>query len=370
MKQIINTVLLLFCCIGTLFAQDALAELHFEEAKKAYNAQRYDAVIQKLDEIEAIAGPSSQTLYLRISTQDKLLRNNRNTRTKQMLHTLRSNTQTYLEVMAEHGLDDRYREVYAIQEKYKSYPDDPKEWPITSDLYRGEDATTENGVAFLESYEFYDENRFYQLYPSGNLHSRGEIRDGVKVGFWELYDATDNVVWRSAIFDQSNPNLVWYEYSKAYQYEQQQVVTKNMEYGLVNIANAGILGAKKKKSQKKQGEIGNFVVDHVASNSGSPQQPITIPPQQEGFSFRMIFKDDQRGVLETIMHNNEALKVKNVKTVNGRTIEEHFVMLSNTVVDHLTIYIDNRLVVRFMYNEGQMSASDAEEYVRIMDQLK
>lgn len=381
MRMIINGILLLFCCIGTSFGQDALTELHFEEAEKAYNAQEYGAVIQKLDEVEAIAGPSSKTLYLRIAAEDKLLGGSQATKTTKLLHSLRSNAQTYLEVMAEYGLDDKYREVYAIQEKYKSYPDNPNEWPISSSLSGSEHTIAEDGVTFLDSYEFYDETRFLQLYPSGMLQSRGEMKDGKRVGMWELYDATDNVVWRSAFFDENNPNIAWSEYSKSYQLEQRQAVAKSMGEVLSSVQTTGLLGSnKRKKSNEMQvalqtaaSEMGNLVANsvsgNVASQSQLPDAELTVDPRQEGFSVRMISDDNSGGVSETIMQGDQVIKLKNTEVINEKTLERHYKMLSNNVIAYMTLYVDKKLVAQFKFDEGQMSKADSEEYGRIMEQL-
>lgn len=118
-KNIVCLALFLGLISFSCLAQDAIAELHFESAEKAFNAGDYKEALAKLDDTEKLTGPMSRTLYLRIVAQDKLADQLRESEesTAELLRELKSNVETYLEVMAAQGLDDRYREVYAIQEK-------------------------------------------------------------------------------------------------------------------------------------------------------------------------------------------------------------------------------------------------------------
>ena len=82
------------------FAQNALAELQFEEAEKAYNNGDYQTAIAKLDEVEKINGVSSKTLYLRIVCDEKLLNSDGKLEHEvayEKLKSLYRNCQTYLE---------------------------------------------------------------------------------------------------------------------------------------------------------------------------------------------------------------------------------------------------------------------------------
>lgn len=121
--------------ISFLSAQNAVAELHFESAEKAFNSGNYREVITKLDDTEKLTGPTSKTLYLRIVTQDKLFNGGRNYATDDFtqLSSLRENVAVYLEVMADQGLDDRYREVYRIGEGLSKFPKTAVEWQETRD---------------------------------------------------------------------------------------------------------------------------------------------------------------------------------------------------------------------------------------------
>lgn len=130
MISLILTLCLLGCSLG-IFAQNAVADLHFESAEKAYNAGNYKEVLTKLNDTEKLSGPTSKTLYLRIITQDKVLKSSglyADESNFELLTDLRYNAETYLEVMADQGLDDRYRAVFTISEHVKSYPQAKADW--------------------------------------------------------------------------------------------------------------------------------------------------------------------------------------------------------------------------------------------------
>lgn len=120
---------------SSLIAQNAVAELHFENAEKAYNSGKYREVISKLDDTERLVGPTAKTFYLRIITEEKLFNGGKNYASDDFvrLSNLRENVAIYLEVMAEHGLDDRYREIYRISEDLKKYPKTAEEWKENRD---------------------------------------------------------------------------------------------------------------------------------------------------------------------------------------------------------------------------------------------
>ena len=127
MKKIITT-LLLFVSIFAFAQGGALADLKFEEAEIAFNNQDYETTIKKLDEFDKLLGSiKDKSLYLRIISQDKLFKPSKlydNESNFNLLSSLRKNTNAYLKAMESSGLDERYREVYAINEKLVQYPKD------------------------------------------------------------------------------------------------------------------------------------------------------------------------------------------------------------------------------------------------------
>lgn len=121
-----------FCLTASLsYGQNAVADLHFERAEKAYNEGNYQEVLAKLDEVERLEGVMSKTLFLRIVTQEKMLEQadvHSNENSFDVLTDLRNNSEAYLEAMVDHELDERYREVYRIKDMLNRLPKTSREW--------------------------------------------------------------------------------------------------------------------------------------------------------------------------------------------------------------------------------------------------
>ena len=65
-----------FLAIQSAIAQNAIADLKFEEAEMAFNNQDYETTIKKLDEFDEVFGSvTSKSLYLRIISEDKIFEN-------------------------------------------------------------------------------------------------------------------------------------------------------------------------------------------------------------------------------------------------------------------------------------------------------
>lgn len=127
-------IFVLFVFFKTIvFAQSgALADLKFEEAETAFNNQDYETTIKKLDEFDKLLGSiKDKSLYLRIISQDKLFDSSKlyeNESNFNLLSSLRKNSSAYLKAMESNGLDDRFKEVYAINEKLANYPIEKTVW--------------------------------------------------------------------------------------------------------------------------------------------------------------------------------------------------------------------------------------------------
>lgn len=130
--KIITTILFILSSIITFAQGGAMADLKFEEAEIAFNMQDYETTIKKLDEFDKLLGSiKDKSLYLRIISQDKLFDPTKlyeNEIQFNLLSSLRKNTNAYLNAMESNGLDDRYREVYAINEKLANYPNEKTVW--------------------------------------------------------------------------------------------------------------------------------------------------------------------------------------------------------------------------------------------------
>lgn len=117
-------ILYFFLLITTPTFAQAIAELKFEEAETAYNQGRYELTIQKVNEFEkAIGGMSDKSLFLRVVSQDKLFNPSvfySDEKQFTLYISLLTDTEKYIKVMESKGLDDKFKEVYAISEKLKS----------------------------------------------------------------------------------------------------------------------------------------------------------------------------------------------------------------------------------------------------------
>ena len=130
--KIITTILFILSSIITFAQGGAMADLKFEEAETAFNNQDYETTIKKLDEFDKLLGSiKDKSLYLRIISQDKLFDPTKLYESESQFNlqtSLRKNASAYLKAMESNGLDDRYREVYAINEKLANYPIEKTVW--------------------------------------------------------------------------------------------------------------------------------------------------------------------------------------------------------------------------------------------------
>ncbi|MCL9770401.1 hypothetical protein NAT47_08225 [Flavobacterium sp. HXWNR69] len=123
-----------FLC-ETIFAQGgALADLKFEEAEIAFNNQNYETTIKKLDEFDKTYGKiTAKSLYLRIVCQNKLLIKDKIFESEEefnLLLSLRKNVSIYIKAMESEELDDKFREIYKINEDLKIYPATIKDYKL------------------------------------------------------------------------------------------------------------------------------------------------------------------------------------------------------------------------------------------------
>ena len=177
MKKFIYLLTLVFTSL-TFAQESAIADLKFEEAETAFNSQDYETTIKKLDEFDKLLGSiKDKSLYLRIISQDKLFDPTKlydNESNFNLLSSLRKNSSAYLKAMESNGLDERYREVYAINEKLLNYPRDKTAFQLEIkkindilDKYVGVyDSNTTLGVIHITN----DNNRLYiECYLSKNI---------------------------------------------------------------------------------------------------------------------------------------------------------------------------------------------------------
>lgn len=157
------------------FGQSAIAELKFEEAEIAFNKNDYKLALRKLDEFDNLLKEiKSKSLYLRIVCQDKVFHGERlyiSETQYDLLASLRENCQIYLEGMESLGLDDKFREVYQINESLKVYPSSRASW-----LERMREAELIEQRKALELQRRAEEDRQRDLIIQKNMQEAAKLR--------------------------------------------------------------------------------------------------------------------------------------------------------------------------------------------------
>ncbi|MBN8665070.1 MAG: PDZ domain-containing protein [Chitinophagales bacterium] len=107
--------------------QAAIARLKFEDAEEAFNKGDYTTTLSKLEDAEKLFGKINvPILHLRIVSQDKLLQKKLDF---SMLANLRKNCEQFLiDYETMEGIEEKYRQVYKIQESYAKYPKTMEEY--------------------------------------------------------------------------------------------------------------------------------------------------------------------------------------------------------------------------------------------------
>jgi hypothetical protein len=113
-----------------LNAQVALAKLKFEDAESEYNNGKYANALTKLKDAERLFGKvNPPILHLKILIQDKLFQNN--SEDYNSLFDLQKNCAIFLRDYADvEGLEEKFRDVYRISERYNSLPKNQSELDV------------------------------------------------------------------------------------------------------------------------------------------------------------------------------------------------------------------------------------------------
>lgn len=121
MKTLLLYIFLLIS--GLTAAQNAVAELKFEEAEIAFNKQDFKLTIEKVNEFEKVlGGVTDKSLYLRIISQKNLFNPSNyyaDDEQYNLFISLDNNIKKYLKATEKNGLDDKFKDVYAEGEKLK-----------------------------------------------------------------------------------------------------------------------------------------------------------------------------------------------------------------------------------------------------------
>lgn len=108
---------------GFAAAQNAVAELKFEEAEIAFNNRDFEQTIEKVNEFEKVlGGMTDKSLYLRIVSQKNLFNPYSFYADEEQYNlyvSLDNNIKKYLKATEKNGLDDKFKEIYAEGESLK-----------------------------------------------------------------------------------------------------------------------------------------------------------------------------------------------------------------------------------------------------------
>ncbi|MFC4720693.1 formylglycine-generating enzyme family protein [Geojedonia litorea] len=104
-------------------AQNTVAKFKYEDAEKAYYDDNFETCIQLLTETEALLGQTAPNiLHLRILAEHKLLEQNP-LHSYTLIENLRNHCNSYLQNYDIAGLEEKFRDVYEINNALSQYPD-------------------------------------------------------------------------------------------------------------------------------------------------------------------------------------------------------------------------------------------------------
>ncbi|RIA08903.1 hypothetical protein OE09_0728 [Flavobacteriaceae bacterium MAR_2010_72] len=102
--------------------QNTVAKFKYEDAEKAYYENKFEDCIKLLTETEALLGQTAPNiLHLRILAEHKLLEQNP-MHSYTIIENIRNHCDTYLQDYDIAGLEEKYRDVYEIQNTLGRYP--------------------------------------------------------------------------------------------------------------------------------------------------------------------------------------------------------------------------------------------------------
>lgn len=333
MKKIITT-LLLFVSIFAFAQGGALADLKFEEAETAFAKNDYKTTIAKLDEFDKLFGSvTAKSLYLRIVSQDKLFVPNKLYENKtqiDLLVSLRKNTSSYLKAMESEGLDDKFREVYDINEKLKQYPKDKAEWKEKMEREKRIAAekikiAEEKKQARLAKIKEYDEKKDQYYREIAAKIDAWEYKDGIKIGmdFNELKKTKKD--WFKGHYKYNGGSAYNKTWQKHYGDRFERVETSGdnkVEYYEFQIVqnSYSIMDDTKKAVDKLKAYFGeNLVFDELAFDNESHYYVIKSPYSQ----YKIVLQ----------VFNMKSTKQINIMKVSNLWKPKGFVVLSNDFFD-------------------------------------
>ena len=202
---------------GFAAAQNAVAELKFEEAEIAFNNRDFEKTIEKVNEFEKVlGGMTDKSLYLRIVSQKNLFNPYSFYADEEQYNlyvSLDNNIKKYLKATEKNGLDDKFKEIYAEGESLKkmNLTKDKKAW--LKEKKRREDET--------EARRKYEEELREECKNNFKEYTLDSLRTGVSIEeFQAQYPDILTGKYKSAkVSEGSQGSAVYIYYSKNINFE-------------------------------------------------------------------------------------------------------------------------------------------------------
>ncbi|MEN2416191.1 hypothetical protein [Flavobacterium mesophilum] len=226
MKNLILAFFLFFTC--TIFSQNAFAELKFEEAETAFNNGNYALTIQKVDEFEDTLGNmTDKSLYLRVISQSKLFNVGDfylDEKQFTLYNSLISNSKKYLKATENNGLNDKFKEVYAISQ-YVDKLNLPKDkTSYEKEIQNQKDLNLKAEQNKIEKQEYLEklwESEYVAVVPKIDAY---ELEDYTKIGikfstlkrmFPDIYRKFDSTKYSEFKMDDGSKQTMYYDPSNS-----------------------------------------------------------------------------------------------------------------------------------------------------------
>lgn len=131
MKKIILLFFAIIAALQLSVAQNTIAKLKYEEAEEAYANNNFELALSKLKDVELLLKSTSpKILYLKINSESKIIEQNP-FNDFSIIEDARTQSAKYLNEYEQiPDNEDKYREIYKISEKLKSYPENEKEFRL------------------------------------------------------------------------------------------------------------------------------------------------------------------------------------------------------------------------------------------------
>lgn len=123
MKKIITVLIFVFATSFAVSGQNAIAKFKYEEAEEAYAENKFEVVLSKLNEVETmLKATNPKIMYLKIFAQSKIIEANLDNNFELLANTKILSGEYLKKYESLPNNEEKYRDIYKISEKLKSYP--------------------------------------------------------------------------------------------------------------------------------------------------------------------------------------------------------------------------------------------------------